>query len=130
MNYLRPPKAIIYSQEMEPITAIDMSTEMYNYFETYDIVRFPVMKPINPTSLNCEGPFPKYEQHLIAEIRAVRILDNSSKSVITLLFTNNEETALLMKTTILPGQVSHINYLKSQAFAKGMLEAIKGFTKK
>ena len=125
MNLIKPPSAIIYSKDFEPISHIPMNEEMYNYFINYKIVRFPIMKPINIESLNDSKIMP--EELLYAEIMAMPVY--ASDGIRLILTAINDETALLMRNTFLPGQTKELNFIKTQAFYKGMIKAIKEIKK-
>ena len=114
----KPPTAIVYSKDFEPISHIPMTNEMYNYFTQYDLVRFPVQSPITVESANISAV-----PNLYAEISAMKVFSNDGIRLI--LIAKDDETVLLMNNTFLPGQTKEVNYIKTQAFYLGMLRAIK-----
>ena len=119
-NLIKPPSAIIYSKDFEPISHIPMNEEMYGYFTKYEIVRFPIQKPISIEDV--DKPMPLLEP-LYAEISAMKVY--SQDGIRLLLIARNDETALLMRNTFLPGQTKELNFIKTQAFYKGMVQAMK-----
>jgi hypothetical protein len=118
-DFLKPPTAVIYSNDFEPISHIPMTPQMYEYFLNYNIVRFPIHSPINYSVK--EMPLP--DVFLYAEIEAVWVHNKSGPSRL-LLISRNDETTLLMPNTFLPGQTKEVNYIKHQAFCQGLAKAI------
>jgi hypothetical protein len=104
-----------------------MNDEMYGYFSKYEIVRFPVSLPPSLESYSMEDkiPFDKMMENmnLYAEISAMKVM--SADGIRLILIARNDETALLMRNTFLPGQTKELNYVKTQAFYQGMIKAIK-----
>lgn len=128
MSYIfKPPTAIIYSKEFEPICHIPMASDIYKYFLEYDIVKFPVSKPLNPTMVTITEGSPIIDNVIHAEISAMRI--HSSDGIRLLLISRNDETTLLMRNTFLPGQTKELNLVKQQYFYTGMAAAIKALKK-
>lgn len=117
---LKPPTAVIYSKDFEPISVIPMNDEMYGYFTKYEIVRFPIQAPISVEDIS-EPPKPG--PLLYAEISAMKVY--STDGMRLLLVARNDETALLMRNTFLPGQTKELNFIKTQAFYQGMVKAIR-----
>jgi len=97
-----------------------MNDEMYGYFLKYEIVRFPIQKPIAIEDDNLPVAPPEL---LYAEISAMRVYSNDGMRL--LLVARNEETSLLMRNTFLPGQTKELNFIKTQAFYQGMVKAIR-----
>ena len=112
-------RVVLYTNDMEPITVIDLSGTAVRYLHTYNHVRLPVMEPISLTPTNGVGFIHQFKT---VDIYAERL---RRKDVETLmLFTNDEENALLLKSTFLAGQQSEINRIKNQSFARGFLYAL------
>lgn len=116
----KPPSAIIYTNLHEPICHIPMTDELYEYFTKYEIVRFPIQSPVSFESTQ-EQVVPLKLVH--AEISAMRVY--SSDGIRLILIARNEEIALLMRSTFLPGQTKELNFIKTHAFYQGMIQAIK-----
>jgi hypothetical protein len=66
---------------------------------------------------------PTAPENMYAEISAMRVYSNDGLRL--LLIARNDETALLMRNTFLPGQTKELNFIKTQAFYQGMVKAIK-----
>jgi len=112
-------KTVLYTPDMEPITVLDVTPQIQAYLETNERVALAVMEPINWLALAddpVEVATPRYV-HIWRE-RFVRY----GKSMF-FLFTNNDENALLLQTTFLPGQTSAVRAKEQSAFARGFLTA-------
>ena len=95
-----------------------MNDTIYGYFTNYDIVRFPVQIPFNydmPEIVNTTT--------LYAEIKGMKVF--SSDGIRLILIAVNDDTALLMNNTFLPGQTKEVNFIKTKAFFEGMVKAMK-----
>ena len=123
----RPPTAIVYSKDHEPISCIPMNDATYEYFLKYDIVRFPVQVPLDINSYKMDDNIPIAEllanTMRMAEISAMKVY--SADGIRLMLIARDDETALLMRNTFLPGQTKELNFIKTQCFYHGMVEAIK-----
>ena len=77
------------------------------------------MEPVSLTPFNGGD----IQQHFkIVDIYAERLRRRDGETL--MLFTNDEENALLLKSTFLAGQQSEINNIKKQAFGRGFLQAL------
>lgn len=119
---LMPSHAVIYSVDHEPISYIRMLPEFYDYFSKYEIVKFPVRKPMTFKELTSINPIADTGP-LYAEIRAMRL--RIKDTIRLMLYTNNEETALLLANDFLPGQTKEINLIKGAAIMEGIALAIR-----
>ena len=117
-NLFKPPSAIIYSKEFEPIAHIPMNTQMYEYFMQYAVVRFPVQVPMPLDAKPGIDITPIY-----AEIMCMKVM--SSDGIRLILVAKDDDTALLMNNTFLPGQTKELNFIKTKAFYQGMINAMK-----
>jgi hypothetical protein len=117
-NLFKPPSAIIYSRDFEPISHVPMNAQMYQYFMQYEVVRFPVMLPVD---INAEPTI--VHTPIYAEIMGMKV--HSSDGMRLILIARDDNTALLMNNTFLPGQTKEVNFIKSKAFFQGMINAMK-----
>ena len=112
-------RVVLYTNDMEPITVIDLSKTAARYLHQYNHVRLPVIEPISLISTNDD----KVIQHFkTVDIYAERLRRKGAETL--MLFTNDEENALLLKSIFLAGQQSEINNIKNQSFARGFLHAL------
>lgn len=120
MELLKPPQAVIYSENMEPITVVDMAPFFWEHLEKYGRVLF---------SINIPPSFTSWEPDQIinnsfdrVEVRADII--QRFKDRFMILTTSNEVAALLLTSSFLPGQSRQIQEERKKAFAKGFLSAM------
>lgn len=113
-------RAVLYTYDLEPITIIDVPQEAMDYLRERGIVRIPV--PTFPkASFPLSSPIPTEVK--IVTIRAEKFVFGDQETM--MLFTRDEETALQMKATFLPGQLGAIQDLQRNVFAYGFLTALR-----
>lgn len=107
-------RAVLYAYDLEPITIIEVPHGAMYYLRKHGIVRLHV--PSNLTApVDCEFK--------VVTIRAEKFVFGDQETL--MLFTHDEETALQMKATFLPGQLGAIQDLQRNAFAYGFLTALR-----
>lgn len=112
-------RVVIYTDDFEPITVIDLSDTAMNYLDKYGRVSLPVIEPLQYT------PFNSVEQLQtcrVAQISSERFLRNGVEAL--MLFTRDEESTMLLKSAFLPGQQKDIQIREKMAFAKGFLSVL------
>ena len=113
-------RAVLYAYDLEPITIIDVPHGAMDYLRKHDIVKIDV--PTYPiTTFQLSAPI-QTESKLVT-IRAEKFVFGNQETI--MLFTHDEETALQMKATFLPGQLGAIQDLQRNAFAHGFLTALR-----
>ena len=121
MKILKPPQAVIYSRDMEPITVIDMIPSYWDHLYRVGFISFSVPRPFTPNFDNEDAGF--YLAPLVVRVTASLIRTTNDEGFI-LLNTEDEATALMMKCGFLPGQRAALNEEKKRAFAKGFMHAL------
>lgn len=121
MNFLKPPQTVIYTNDMEPITIVKMEPSYWDFLDKHKRICFPVLNPVN-CSASVDSNFANYEFYS-AEIHAHKLI-RSDGSKYYMLTTTDEEIALLLKSTFLPGQQSALLEERKNAFARGFLKAL------
>lgn len=113
-------RAVLYAYDLEPITIIEVPLNAVEYLKKHGIVRIHV-----PTIPNVTIPLsePVQTEFKMVTIRAERLVVHDMESM--MLFTHDEETALQMKATFLPGQLGAIQDMQRNAFAYGFLTALR-----
>ena len=113
-------RAVLYAYDLEPITIIDVPHGAVDYLRKHGIVRIHV-----PTCPRTTFPLSAQIQteFKLVTIRAERFVFRDQETM--MLFTHDEETALQMKSTFLPGQLGAIQDLQRNAFAHGFLTALR-----
>lgn len=114
-------RAVLYTYDFEPITVIDVPEWAGEYLERYQCLLIPVIErrlsviladvdasemPVHTVRIECQKLCRRGITHWM-------------------LFTQDEESALLLRATLLPGQRSLVKEHEKSAFAKGFLEALK-----
>lgn len=113
-------RSVIYSNDMEPITIIELPKGAEDFLKKHGSIRLAVQLPIvaeanQPEKIIC---IPNY----IVNIQAYKFIRKTREGM--LLFTDDEESALLLRCTFLPGQYSGLNEIRREAFARGFFDAL------
>ena len=112
-------RAVLYAYDLEPITIIDVPHGAMDYLRKHRIVKIDV--PTYPsTTFQLSAPI--QTEFKLVTIRAEKFVFGDQETI--RLFTHDEETALQMKATFLPGQLGAIQGLQRNAFAYGFLTAL------
>jgi hypothetical protein len=114
-------RAVLYAKDFEPITVIDVPEHAVEHLLRYESVRLPVVPPVEtvPLTDNRVANVRFYAVDIWAEKLRFR-----TGAEHLMLFTYDEEAALLLKSAFLPGQQAALNRIKKDAFAKGFLDAL------
>lgn len=114
-------KAVLYAYDLEPITVLQLEPWAHQFLIEHGSVRLAVY----PRSIAIANPqvtpvldMRKYIVNILAE------LIRRGPHEALMLFTNDEEAALLLKAAFLPGQYREVQERESDSFAKGFLHAI------
>jgi len=113
-------RAVLYTRDLEPITVIELENYAVDYLLKFGVVKLVVSTPLK--LVLCEKETPINEPLKIVSISAEPFYYRSARSV--MLFTDDEESALLLKSVFLPGQESTIQQRDRDNFAKGFFKAI------
>ena len=114
-------RVVLYADDMEPITVIDLPTMAERYLSERGMVRLAVMLPPMLSVIAAEQT-PVRDSLKTVEIFAERFIRRGCEH--TMLFTRDDESALLLKCAFLPGQQAGIQERERTAFARGLLEAL------
>mgnify|MGYP000673882632 CR=1 FL=1 len=117
-------RAVLYAYDLEPITVIDVPTWAHELMERQRYFSLPVLEKL---------PVPYTIPHPeLAETRTLRIVHITCEKLQRngwtrwMLFTNDEESGLLLQAAFLPGQVGEVRRKQEQAFAVGFWSALQG----
>ena len=122
MNHGKPRvdvRAVLYTDDLEPITVLELPTLVRDHLERHGVVRLPIMEP--PNYVGAPG-VPCAEPVRVVEVWAERFVRKGQSHL--MLFTRNDENALLLRSAFLPGQRRELNDQRAQAFAKGFVDAL------
>lgn len=114
-------RVVLYADDMEPITVIDLPAMAEGYLKERGVVRLALMLPMVFSVLAAQQP-PALDGLKTVEIFAERFVRNGREHM--MLFTRDEESALLLKCAFLPGQHAGIQKREREAFVSGFLEAL------
>ena len=113
-------RVVLYTNDFEPITVIELPSFAEEYLRRYGAVRLAVILPLSMYTRDTDPP--NKSGCRTVRIHSERFWRNGAEH--TILFTADEESALLLKSAFLPGQQSELNERERNAFARGFLEAL------
>lgn len=114
-------RVVLYADDMEPITVIDLPAMAEKYLNKHGMVKLAVMLP-PLISFLAASQTPIRDNCKTVTIFAEQFVRNGRKHM--MLFTRDEESALLLKCTFLPGQQAGLQERERTSFARGFLDAL------
>lgn len=111
--------AVLYTDDMEPITVLQLSPLARDLLIRRGHVALQVLEP---ASLTLAGP-PMTEVRCRKLVISAEMFRRNDRKHL-MLFTGDEETALLLRAAFLPGQQRQARDERSAAFARGFLHAL------
>lgn len=111
--------AVLYTDDMEPITVLQLSPLARDLLIRRGHVALQVLEP---ASLTLAGP-PMTEVRCRKLVISAEMFRRNDKKHL-MLFTGDEETALLLRSAFLPGQRRGLDEERAKAYANGFLYAI------
>lgn len=115
-------RAVLYAHDMEPITVLELTALAWDYLERTGVVRLAI--PTEPMPSVCSPS----SVPMMGELKTVTITAEPLRrrdQRILMLFTHDEENALLLRSALLPGQRHDDEERQRQAFARGFLRALQ-----
>lgn len=115
-------KAVLYAHDMEPITILSLEPWTVEYLARHGQVRLIVCDP-----REFRMPMPEDEANATIQTWTVRITVDTlirGRQRTMMLFTEDEEAALLLKSAFLPGQTRALREKQAVAFAQGFVHAL------
>lgn len=116
-------RVVLYADDMEPITVIELSALAEEYLRKRGMVRLAVQSPPMSISSVLAVTQTALDDLKTVTLLSERIIRNGHEHM--MLFTYDEESALLLKCAFLPGQQATIQECQRTAFARGFLQAIE-----
>lgn len=110
-------KTVLYTHDFEPITVLTLDRMAVEYIEKYGGVNIPVSSLGLAWSAD---PICAPEHHYV---RITGEMFKKGKARSLLLFTEDEESALLLKAAFLPGQTAELKDMQKRAFVAGFFRA-------
>ena len=114
-------RTVLYADDMEPITVIELPELAVRYLNERGMVRLAVSMPPLLSVLAAKQE-PSIDDFRTVTISAERLICHKREHI--MLFTSDEESALLLKCTFLPGQQASLQEHERAAFARGFLAAL------
>lgn len=112
-------RAVLYTFDLEPITVLELPADAVRYLRKGGAVSLAVMEPIS-----FDFDFDPSTRVTMRQVRIVAEPWRRREHETLVLFTADEESALLLKAAFLPGQHSAVHEREKRAFAHGVLAAI------
>lgn len=113
-------RAVLYAYDLEPITVLELTPLAWDFLVERGVVRLPV--PPQPSLIPSHGSVPRSFELRTVTIHAETFVRDRQRSL--MLFTHDEETALLLKSALLPGQIKDHRDAERAAWARGFMAAL------
>lgn len=111
-------RVVLYANDMEPITVLELPLFVVEHLNRHQRVVLPVTEPAATAHANS----PVIQSPRSAAIVSERFVRHGQEHM--LLFTADEESAMLLQSVFLPGQRRALQEAEKSAFASGFLEAL------
>ena len=119
-------RAVLYTYDLDPITVIDLKPWAHDFLRSHGSVRLAVHRPheamLSYANFSPRDVEEEWMHAWFVEITAEVIQRGRFESM--MLFTHNEEAALLLKSDLLPGQIRDQREVQKESFARGFTHAL------
>ena len=116
-------RAVLYANDFEPVTIIELNDWAWQFLRMHGSVNISVqIQPETKYVEHCQVP--TYHNFTV-RIKAEKLVRGKEEAL--MLFTADDELAMLLKPAFLPGQYSEIQRRQSEAFAAGFIKAFLHF---
>lgn len=115
-------RAVLYTHDMIPITVMDVPPEWMEFMKRHN----SMMLAVAPRDLDIAPDFDSWIERRY-QVQTVRIEIEPlirRGEIHWMLFTADEESALLLRSAFLPGQLAEVQAKERAAFARGFFKAI------
>ena len=112
-------QVVLYTSDMQPITVLDLHLSAIEFIRRNGLMRFAVPSP--PLVIPFTGNIPVFDSLRTVTI-FMDILYNSRGMPYEILYSHDEESALIMKSAFLPGQLHAMQDREKRAYCKGILD--------
>lgn len=114
-------RVVLYANDFEPITVLELDVRQMQFIEKHRMINLPVITPPQTRALSIADR-PTLQTIKMVTIYPETFVRNGQKH--TMLFTRDEESALLLKCAFLPGQQSGLQERERKAYFDGVLFAL------
>lgn len=118
--------AVLYTQALEPITVLDIPMRLWDMLARGELVKLAVREVSPPVPSDGETPGHRDLKFRTVDLYAEKFRYRSTETL--MIFTRDEEHALLLQADFLPGQRTEVRRRqadhRSRGFAEGFLHAI------
>jgi hypothetical protein len=118
-------REVLYNRDLEPITVFHFKPYFYQYIALNGVVRVPVYKMHLGRAISESEGIPRCPDNHIVTIEPFRF--NFYGKIKCIYVTADEESALLLESVFLPGQLRALNEIKKEQFANGFRDAFSKF---
>lgn len=115
-------KAVLYTHDMIPITIIHVPHEWEDFLWKNRNFRLCVFEPFKHREFDPDSS-PARCTFRTVTITAEMFIRNGERHL--MLFTRDEESALILQSEFLPGQMRELQDREAKAFSRGFFEAIR-----
>ena len=113
-------RVVLYAEDMEPITVLDLSGFLLEHLQEYRMVLVPVMASVQYHAMPAAPTIADMPRSVM--IWAERMQRNGETH--WLLFTRDEEAAMMLRSELLPGQHKEVQEREKQNYARGFLAGL------
>lgn len=116
-------RTVIYTHDMEPITVIELKHWQFEFLNRHGRIVLAVQPEFEIRAAELDESIPVSLPYV--EITAEWLHRGSQSRM--LLFTRNEEPAMLLDSEFLPGQRRELRQREREAFGRGIIAAISAW---
>lgn len=114
-------RVVLYAHDMEPITVLELPLSAWSYLVKQGCVRVPVFSSPQYSCIPIDVP--DMETYRTVTITAELFYRKGIENL--MLFTSDEENAMLLRCAFLPGQQKTLQEREAKAMAKGFAKALR-----
>lgn len=117
---------VLYTADMEPITVVELSPHMEQLLRERGVVRLPAPAQTSYSTCRVSRGAPVREKYDVVNVFAEALIHRGQRHM--MLFVDDEETALLLKSAFLPGQRRAVSDVRARGQAEGFIKALQALS--